>query len=247
MIGWALRIICVFAAAVVAAMFMIPLSVLAERARQDVPALDWTQVQGSVWSGRISNVSYGPQLVGDVEVKLRPSALLSGNLVYSVSVVGPVATGESDIYLNSGSAGIRNSDFTVRIDQLVGLNASVRQAGGTMRMTNVALEVDRDMNCVEASGALWTDALENLGMEFGENLPQLEGAPVCSGSMVSVALDGQSQTGVGVEIKTTVGLAQASSLNARIAGAGIELAQALTALGFTASGDEYVYVRELVP
>jgi hypothetical protein len=246
-IGWALRIICVLAVAIVAAMFMVPLNVLAERTRQEVPALDWTQVQGSVWSGRISNVRYGPQLVGDVELKLRPSALLSGNLVYSVSVVGPVASGDSDFYLNSGAAGIRNSDLTVRVDQLVGLNASVRQAGGSMRMTNMALEVDRDINCVEASGVLWTDALEKLGMEFGESLPQLEGALVCSGSMLSVALDGQSQTGVGVEIRTTVGLAQASSLNASIAGAGIELAQALTALGFTASGDEYVYVREMAP
>ncbi|MEM9740837.1 MAG: hypothetical protein AAF829_13330, partial [Pseudomonadota bacterium] len=170
-----------------------------------------------------------------------------GTLVYDLQLSGPVATGSASVFASDDAMGLRNGDMTARVDQLIGLNASVRQAGGTVRLRAVSFAVDRQWACIDASGDLGTDVLSNLGAGYGEDLPDVEGQIACSGTMLDVLLDGTSQSGISVDIDARVGVASASSLNARIGGARGEIAQALRALGFTRSGGDFVYVRELGP
>ena len=245
--NWVLRSLFVVIIAAIAAVATAPLGFVMDRLGASSAGLRWGQVQGTIWSGRVSNVTFGGQLVGDLDLRLKPSGLLSGMLAYDLTLSGPVAAGTATVYASGQDLGVRDANMTGRVDQLVGLNASVRKAGGSVRLRNVDLVLDRQFNCASASGNLWTEVLVNLGADYGESLPELEGGISCSGPMLAIGLDGLSDTGTGVEIDAIVGMAAPSSLNARISGASGEIAQALGALGFTVAGDDFVYVRELGP
>lgn len=244
---WGLRILFLVIVAAISAIATAPLGFVVQRLGTQNGSVQWSQVQGTIWSGRVSNVTYGRQLVGDLELKLKPSGLLSGTLQYDLTLSGPVAAGTATVYASGQNIGVRNANLVGRVDQLIGLNASVRQAGGSVRLRNVSLNLDRQFNCLTASGALWTEVLVNLGAEYGESLPELGGDIACSGQMLLVELGGASDTGISVDIEASVGVSEASSLNARISGASGEIAQALRALGFTVAGGDFVYVRELGP
>ncbi|MEO0817237.1 MAG: type II secretion system protein N [Pseudomonadota bacterium] len=247
MIRWLFRIILVLVVAAAVAVWTVPLGFIIDRAGVAGQGVTWGQVQGTAWSGRVSNVAFGRQLVGDIDLKLRPAGLLTGTLAYDLSLSGPVAAGTAKVYAGGDRIGIEDADLSARVDQLIGLNASVRQAGGIVRLRGISLEVDRALNCLSASGGLWTEVLANLGAEYGETLPELDGNLQCYDQMIALDLKGVSETGIDVSIDAKVGVSDVSSFNARIGGVSGEIAQALTALGFSVSGGDFVYVRELGP
>lgn len=247
MTKWILRVGLLMVFALGTIVLTAPLGFVLDRAQSRLPGLQWGQVQGTMWSGRISNVSYGRQLVGDVSLRLKPLHLFSARLAYDLELQGPVAAGSAVLYSGRERFGLHDADLTARIDQMIGLNRTVREAGGRLRVTMLSLELDRALACQGAGGVLSTDVLSNLGASYGESLPELTGGVSCEGDMFAMGLDGISQTGINVQIDARFGSADVSSLNARLEGASDELAQALSALGFSTSDGEFVYVRELGP
>ncbi|MEO0785776.1 MAG: type II secretion system protein N [Pseudomonadota bacterium] len=245
MIGIIWRVCLVGLVALLAAVLTLPLSVATDRLKGAAPGIQWTQVQGTVWSGRISNVSFGRQMIGDVKLRLKPMSLLSGSLSYDVDLMGPVAAGTATVFGNSSTFGISQGEITARVEQMIGLNASVRQAGGIIRFRDMNLEMTRGLDCETASGRIWTEVLVNVGAEYGEDLPELDGEVSCEAGMLDVGLNGESASAVRVDIDARVGLREASRLDARIGGVSGELGQALSALGFTVSDGDFVYAREL--
>lgn len=243
MIGWILRIVFVVVVAVVTVVATAPLSYVVDGAKSQMPGVHWAQAQGSIWSGRLSNVSYGAQAVGDIELKLKPSGLLSGRMIYDLEVMGPVAAGTATAYVRQGGLGVSELDVSARLEQLIGLNTTVRQAGGIARVTDVTVDLDRS-GCQRASGRVWTDTLVNLGAQYGEQLPELVGSFGCDNQMLVLAMDGAENGGITVDIDLRVGLSEPSRLEASIGGASGEIAQALAALGFTVDDGRFVYVRE---
>ncbi|MEO0467828.1 MAG: type II secretion system protein N [Pseudomonadota bacterium] len=243
MIGWAARILLVLLVALVTMIMTVPMSVVADRAQGQVPGLGWAQAQGTIWSGRLSNIAYGPQAVGDVNLKLRPASLIQGRMSYYISLDGPVASGTSRAYVQRGVIGVAALDVTARLEQLVGLNATVRNAGGIARLSNVDVELN-EHGCRSASGQLWTDSLVNLGQQYGEELPELAGGLGCDDGMLVLSLSGAEDNGIEVDIHLRVGVREPSRLEAEISGASGEIAQALNALGFTVDNGRFVYVRE---
>ena len=75
--------ICLFLAALVA---MTPLPFILKLGKVDATGLTWSNAYGTLFDGGLDDVSFGPQRVGDVTLKMRPGALLGGRLQYSFDV-----------------------------------------------------------------------------------------------------------------------------------------------------------------
>lgn len=242
MTGWTLRLALVLAVALVGAIAMLPLSVAIQRSPV-MPGLTHGQVQGTLWHGRISGLAYGRQPIGAAELKLQPAQLLRGEFVYSMRLAGPSGRGNGEIFAGRGYQGVRHLDFTADVSQFVGLSDEVRRAGGWLRAQGLAIELHAG-DCRSASGTLGTDVLVRLGQQYGETLPRLAGTLSCRHGMAEIALDGESETGVAIAVRSQIGTKAPSTLSARISGAGPELSRALAALGFNAEAGNYVYQRE---
>lgn len=245
MIGWTLRIALLLVSALGCAIAMLPLQVVLSQVGDRLPGLKWTQVQGTVWSGRISNFGYGAQTLGDVTVKLRPLSLLSGQLGYDLQVNGPAVRGAGNLSIGSQVVHVSVPQATSNVSELVGLNDTVRRAGGIVRLTNLEVALERE-GCRLARGLVYTDTLVFLGNRYQQAFPELSGALTCSQSMLHLTLDGASEGGIAVSIEGTAGLVAPSRLRAVVEGATGETAMALGALGFARETGQYVYVREAV-
>lgn len=240
-----MRFAIIFVSAGITLAATIPLAWAAGQISPAGSAVSWSQGQGSVWQGRLVNVAAGQQLIGDAALSLRPVKLLAGGLSYRVDLSGPVAEGRGRVTLESQSIAVDNANFVARIEHLIGLNATVRAAGGQVRAQSVSIELDRRLRCVRATGLIATEFLANLGAQFGEELPELEGELTCVAGISRIALQGNVTGGVNVSINADIAIGATSSLDARVSGAGGEFAQALVALGFTTEQGDFVYTREL--
>lgn len=243
MIRWTLRILLVLIVAIVAVVASIPLSVVTDQAARRVPGLGWTQVQGSIWQGRISGLYFGAQSLGDTELRLKPTALLSGQLAYDLHVNGSAVRGRGEVFASPSSLGLRNFNLDANAAQLVSLHDSVRAAGGTARIDAASIVIE-GATCRSAGGRVETDTLVALGASYGEALPRLAGRLDCGDGMILLDLSGTSDTGVGVEITGRFGLIRPSRLEASVEGASGEVALALDQLGFASEDGRLVYIHE---
>lgn len=239
---WVIRTLCVALGAIVVAAVNAPLGLISSVVSERVPGVTWTQIQGTVWNGRISNLSYGPQALGDANLSLQPMALLRGRLQYRLELNGSAISGDGHLFVSTGQFGARDVNVTARIEQLVGLNDAVRAAGGTAQLRNGAMII-ADNSCVSTDGALWTDALVNLGQQYNEPLPELSGDLGCEGGLVHSRMHGAVDDGIEVAVSAQLGTNAPSSLQARVDGAGGEIARALLALGFYTEQGTHVYTR----
>ena len=246
MIGWFFRILLIALVALVGVVASLPLGVVTGQVETRASGLSWTQVQGTVWNGRISNLRFGRQVIGDARLSLKPSALLGGTLAYHVELEGSAVRGGLDAGINTSRVlSLNEINLMADARHLVGLNDTVRAAGGIARISGGGVELAQ-MRCSSARGSVNTDMLVALGTRYDQALPELGGEIRCVEGMLALVLDGEAESGVSVWIDSQVGLVAPSRLEARVEGARGEVALALDALGFSSRSGEYTYVREQV-
>lgn len=243
MIRWTLRILLVLIVAIIAIAASVPLSVVTDQAARRVPGLGWTQVQGTIWQGRISGLYFGAQSLGDTELRLQPAALMSGQLAYDLRVTGSAVRGRGEVFASPATLGLRDLDLDATAAELVSLHDSVRAAGGSARIMAASIEIE-GVTCRGAAGRVETDTLVALGASYGETLPRLAGELGCADGMILLNLTGTSETGVGVNIDGRFGLVRPSRLEASVEGASGEVALALDQLGFASEDGRLVYIHE---
>ena len=244
MIGWALRVLLVLAVALVAGVLTIPLGAVLERSGARAAGLAWSQAQGTLLHGRIANLAYGPQDLGNAELRLQPLALLSGQLRYNIDLTG-TARGDMDVALVPGALIVDDANLGLEIARLVGLNDAIRAAGGVARLRSARFRIE-PAGCTAGAGEIWTDSLVVLGNRYARELPELQGGLDCADRMLVLDLSGESGTATAVSIDGQFGLARPSRLEARVGGVDGEIAAVLSTLGFSVEDGEYVYVREVV-
>lgn len=247
MIGWFFRILLIVLVALVAAVATLPLGVVTGQVEaRGASGFSWTQVQGTIWNGRISNLRFGRQVIGDARLSLKPEALLGGTLAYHVELEGAAVRGGLDAGVNlSRQVSLNDINLTADARHLVGMNDAVRAAGGIARISGAGVDLGQ-MQCRSARGTVSTDMLVALGTRYDQALPELGGEIRCIEGMLVVALEGAADSGVSVWIDSQIGLVAPSRLEARVEGAEGDVAVALDALGFTSRSGEYTYVREQV-
>lgn len=219
-----------------------PLSFALERSGVRNAGLSWQSAQGTILNGSLTGVRIGVQPVGVVNLKLRPSALLTGSVSYEMQWAGGAGTGNGVVGLGAKRIAFEDVTANLQLDQLVGLVAEARRAGGRLTI-NAESVVLQNGDCLEAAGTVSTDAVTRFAASYGQAAGEFTGSLSCDGPMVLLDMSGD----VGQDIATAqlrVGTAEASSLEARVEQAEPDIAAALLFYGFETDGDDVIFRQE---
>jgi hypothetical protein len=228
-----LRLCLIFAFALLLALVaLLPLKmVLIAAGGQD--RFGYVAAYGPVWGGRVYGLRLTGEPIRETGIALDPIGLLGlqARLDWRVEDVSLRGAGMTSFGLG-GRVRIENAQLTARLDRF-GLAA----LPGLDPDEPVFLSVDRLVHgpegCLEARGALRTNALYTLGQAYDFDGPVLEGVLQCSqDGQVELILGGESED-VSVEAEITLA-GQGYSWTARARTDKGEIADALALAGFTA-------------
>ena len=77
------------------AVAFLPMSMAADMAAKQLPDFRFGEASGSVWDGKLTNVSYGQQTIGDLSVKTDLMALFGGKAAGAVGMPREGAAGQA--------------------------------------------------------------------------------------------------------------------------------------------------------
>jgi hypothetical protein len=219
---------------------LFPMSVAADYARKQVPDFHYADASGSVWDGRLTNVSFGQQKIGDLAVKADFGQVFSGKAAGHLGLTREGFAGEGGL-----AYGIGGDSLTLTNLKLNGKTAMVRGMPPAVAAGEGKFSLDvKDLKfvksaCQSASGEVWTDALSKVSIQ-GWVGPELRGPVSCANGKLVAEGKGKAATGedvlaqmvisphLDIEMVATVTNTQPTSVNA------------LTSLGFKPDGDAYV-------
>lgn len=223
-----------------------PMSVAADLAASRVSAFRYSGATGSVWKGRLQNVAFGEQAIGDVGVVADPGALLRGQAAARLSVSRPSMQGEAAFRLPLAGGDIRLDDISVQgvMAAIPGLPDDVSRSDGrfTLEIADLVLS---DGVCAAATGEAWTDALARLDFDGRWTGPELRGPVSCRDGLITVETGGNAPGGELVIATISINPDLGMTLDSSISGAGPEAAATLARLGFRASNGALVLRRTI--
>ncbi len=220
-----------------------PLSFVMERAGAEAYGLNWREARGRVWNGRLDGLAFGAQPIGDVQLRIRPGALMSGRLSYRIDWSGPPGRGTGIVTTGAGGVALEGLRAEARVEELRGLTDVVRAAGGFVRVRADVLRFSGG-RCDAARGTVATDVLANLAAAVGKSFGEIQGAIACDGAMLLIPAEAVSGAGDEFEATLRAGFAETSTLKATARTADPDFAAALSSLGFDFEDDAFVYRRQ---
>ena len=227
-------------AAIGGAVWMFPMSMAAEFAAKQVPDFKYASATGSVWDGKLTDVSYGEQKIGDLTVKADLMQALTGKAAGQLGLVRQGFTGSTGIVWPVGKKDVTLSSLKVGGDvvNVPGMPGVVAMSGGkfTLELKNL---VFANNICQTASGEVWTDALAKLN-ERGWTGPELRGPVTCTEGKIQVQASGKAATGEDVLAVMNISSHLDMKMTAKVVGAQGPAIQALIDMGFKPEGDGLV-------
>lgn len=214
-----------------------PMSMAAEMASKQMPGFKYSEASGSVWDGKLTNVSFSEQAIGDLSVKANLFDLLTGKATGALGLVREGFTGAADLAygLSDGALNIRNLKIEGTTGMVPGMPPAAAQADGKFTLQISDLQFD-DAICQSAIGEVWTDALTRVNVQ-GWVGPELRGPVTCEGGKLLVQAAGKAATGEDVLAVLNVSPGLDMDMTATVSGASPAATDALTQLGFVADGD----------
>ena len=152
------------------------------------------EASGSVWSGRLKEARIGPALLGDVEARLNPLALLAGQARIAVTRDNAAPDRLSAVLIASASGrGVESATGLVPLD----VTLSAFSISG-VTLTDLTVRF-RDGQCDHAEGLVQTSL---SGQVAGVGLPaSLSGAARCdAGALLLPLRSGSGTEGVTLRI-----------------------------------------------
>ncbi len=218
----------------------LPLSVAMALSGAEESGLDWSRAAGTVWDGRLEDVSYQRRMVGDLTLGLQPAPLLAGRLSVGASLRGRGLAGEGVAQIGPGGRlALYDARINTSLQQAQGLDPRLRGRDGTL-----TLDLDRVVfaggECREAEGIAWTDALVHGDPRADWTGPPLEGPAMCDGPDLVVSLAGEDGSGE-YRAQARLGPQTPFRVTARVRSSEPNLRSFLTLLGFRRDGEFYAY------
>ncbi len=143
---------------------------------------------GSIWSGRLSDVSLAGQAIGDVDVALRPGTLFTGRLLFNTQIDGPNAVA-SGVIGKSLSGTIILEDFVAVLQfDPASMHPALAGAGREKIRAEIGGLEWTKAGCRSGEGSLSTDALVQGHPKIAWKGPVLEGKFQCSDAMELVGV-----------------------------------------------------------
>ncbi len=214
-----------------------PMSLAADMASKQMPGFKYSEASGSVWDGKLSNVSFSDQPIGDLSVKANLFDLLTGKATGALGLVRQGFTGQADLAygLTDGALNIRNLEIDGTTGMVPGMPSAPAEANGKFTLRIGELKFRNSM-CEAATGEVWTDALTRVNFEDWVG-PELRGPVTCQGGKLVVQAAGKAATGEDVLAVLNVSSRLDMDMTATVTGASPTAEEALVALGFVADGE----------
>jgi len=227
-------------AALAGGVALLPMSMAADMAAKQFPDFKFSQASGSVWDGKLSQVSFGKQFIGDLAVKTELMSLLGGTASGTLGLTREGFSGQTSINYGMGNGRLELKDMNVtgNTAMVPGMPAAVAKGDGkfTLKVADVKFT---EGACAEAKGEVWTDALTKVEIK-GWKGPELRGPVTCNGGKLQVEAGGKAATGEDVLAVMSIGQHLDMELTATVSNASPGALQALAEVGFKPEGDKLV-------
>lgn len=236
-----LFLLIIFIVVLVAGLFAFtPLGFVLSQSGVSGLGVGWAKTDGTLMKGRISGLYVGTQPIGDVNLELRPTSLLSLRPSYDIQWGG--AGGQGTAVLTISRNALTGQDVRMRqeIGALEGLDPAVRAMGGQLDIDNGAFKLTRT-GCETASGQLSTNVLATLAAQYGREFGVIEGPISCDTGAFVLALEGSSQANDRVVIDARAALTGQGEFATRVQTQDAQIIIALTQIGFERENGEFVY------
>ena len=217
-----------------------PASVIPALANMESRGVAFSNVEGTIWKGRIDNLTARGVLIGDVDFELSPLSLLALSPRIGASIRGGAVRGNASVTA-SVTRRLQISDTVLDID--LGPFAQRGILGspvvGRAEVT-VAEIVVTPAGCARSEASLWTDVLNAPARRFrGTDFPMM-GDVRCDGADLIAFMSGESADG-SAELELRVRPDFSYELAARARVADENLASALKVFGFEDQGGALIY------
>lgn len=224
---------------------LLPMSLAAELAAQRFPDFKYAQASGSVWDGKLTQVSFGEQYIGDLTAKTDPMGLLGGKAGGVLGLSREGFTGQADLSFGLFGGGLEIKDLKLEGNAGLapGMPAALADKDGrfSLQVKDVKFV---DNVCETATGEVWTDTLTKVNVR-GWVGPELRGPVTCHEGMLQVLARGKAATGEEVLASLNISQHLDMDLTATISNASPAAVQALADLGFVPEGDRLVLRQEM--
>ena len=218
-----------------------PMSIAAEMASKQMPDFRYTEASGSVWDGKLTNVSLGHQHIGDLAVKADLFSLLTGKATgcaWGLCVKGSLGQADLAYGLSNGALDIKDMKIDGSTGLVPGMPATLAQADGKFTLQVKELKFDQ-ATCQTATGEVWTDALTKVNVR-GWVGPELRGPVTCEGGRLQMQAAGKASTGEDVLASLNVSPSLDLEMTATVTNASPGALEALTQIGFVPEGNALV-------
>jgi hypothetical protein len=217
-----------------------PMSMAADLAVKQAPELKFSSATGSVWDGKLTDVAYGAQKIGDLAVKTDMLSLLSGKAAGTLGLTRPGFAGEAAISYGIADAGLDVSSLKISGDTSLvpGMPMASARTDGKFTLDMKDVKFAKGV-CQAASGEVWTDALSKVNYK-GWVGPELRGPVTCKEGKLEVQAAGKAATGEDVVARMNISPHLDMELTATVSNVSPGAVEALTGLGFQAEGNTLV-------
>ncbi len=242
--GWLARIL-VFAIAFTG--FLIawaPLAAALSLAGVRERGMEFTDVRGTIWNGRIDGLRVAGRPVGDVEMRIDPMGLLGLTVRADVETIG-VVRARGAVAMDFARV-LSASGASLRVDAryLDALHPALAGRDGDFFLRLDEFAVDPHGACLRAEGRAQTDILTHPAHAGDWAGPALEGPVSCEAGAMILAMQGENEDGR-VNLRARLEAGAGASLVIRVEEPSAQARLALPHLDFSDDGDTLVYAREM--
>lgn len=168
------------------------LTAVASQARADI---SYHSIEGTIWRGKISKLTGGGALIGDIEFRISPFSLLSLSPRAQVKSANGAVRGEGVIAIGTGKRiAVSDADFEIDLGPFAqrGVLGMPVKGEARVRIADVRLS---QRGCLRAEGDVWTNVLEAPARQYQTSGFPLSGAVSCDGDDFVLALAGEGGDG----------------------------------------------------
>lgn len=224
---------------------LLPMSMAAGMAASRFPDFRFQTASGSVWDGKLTQVSFGTQFIGDLDVKTELAALAGGKAAGTLGLKREGFAGQTKLSFGLGDGLMEMKDLTLdgNTSLIPGMPSALARADGRFKLDVKDLTFV-DSVCQGATGEVWTDALTKVSVQ-GWVGPELRGPVTCAGGKLQVEAAGTAETGEDIRAALHIGQHLDMELTAVVQNVSPAGREALTRVGFSADGSQLVLRHQM--
>ena len=195
-------------------------------------------VHGTIWDSQIVRLSAAQLSAREVDAKLDPIGVLSGQARFDLNFADPNLRGTGDVVLTFTETRLEDVDAVMALDAIAALAAAGLARGESARLDIDEISYDHQGQCQNAQGEVFSAVLVATGERYGVDLPALNGTLRCAGADLALDFTGRNDT---IDLSGEARMSQAGvSWSVEAQSSDRDIIAALAFLGFEQDGQRYI-------